>query len=533
MDHLNIDPSTGDVDLLVEISKLFTYPELNDVLQRVIDLAATTVGATNATMVVYDGMSVEWRYVTSFAQKNHTNPDELITTVMEHGLAGWVAKNREMALIEDTENDPRWRTLSDPEHHARSALCLPLIFKDELTAIMTLAHKEPNHFTPNHVRLMTIIANQAAVAVHNARLVNRVQAQQRQLENMIRAIPDILLALDYEGNILVANDAALGLLGATKREGVIGKHLSTMIQRNDSLGIVLEIVEEMSSAGLPIEPHLTFETHSEQLKQDFQITMSNWEDAITGENGYMALMHDVTTLRDLHRFKDEMLHIASHDLRGPLGLIVGYTNMISLDTPDPNSPVHEYLEEINRSTTRMDDLLEALLRVEQVKSSPLELHEWIEPQKLIKVAVVNMRQEAANKHIIYDSQLKLNDNRTILADPVLIRQAMENLIGNAIKYTHEGGKVTVYADIDDGRFNFRVEDSGIGISEEYLPYVFESFYRVPDTDFEAVTGKGLGLSLVKNVIERHSGKVWVESRRGKGSTFGFWIPARKEVSQSP
>jgi signal transduction histidine kinase len=143
-----------------------------------------------------------------------------------------------------------------------------------------------------------------------------------------------------------------------------------------------------------------------------------------------------------------------------------------------------------------------------------------------------MRQEAANKHIIYDSQLKLNDNRTILADPVLIRQAMENLIGNAIKYTHEGGKVTVYADIDDGRFNFSVADSGIGISEEYLPYVFESFYRVPDTDFEAITGKGLGLSLVKNVIERHSGKVWVESRRGKGSTFGFWIPAREEDSQS-
>ncbi|MFN8450861.1 MAG: ATP-binding protein [Anaerolineae bacterium] len=108
-------------------------------------------------------------------------------------------------------------------------------------------------------------------------------------------------------------------------------------------------------------------------------------------------------------------------------------------------------------------------------------------------------------------------------NPVLIREAIENLISNAIKYTPDGGRICVRAFIQDDQLHFNVEDNGIGIPKEHLPRIFETFYRAKQAGSEGIEGRGLGLSLVKTIIERHGGEVWIESEQGSGSRFGFWI----------
>jgi len=141
---------------------------------------------------------------------------------------------------------------------------------------------------------------------------------------------------------------------------------------------------------------------------------------------------------------------------------------------------------------------------------------------LIKVVLVNSRPEADAKHMQLIAEIP--DNLpTITADRVLIRQAMENLIHNAIKYTPQAGQVIVRATVEEHVFHFEVEDNGIGIPADKQPYVFEAFYRVK-RDTEEVRGTGLGLNLVKTVIESHGGSVYVESTYGEGSRFGFHIP---------
>jgi signal transduction histidine kinase len=251
--------------------------------------------------------------------------------------------------------------------------------------------------------------------------------------------------------------------------------------------------------------------------------MATWRDNFQGVAGYIIVMHDITTLRDLHRFKDEMLRVASHDLRSPLALISGYADMIKLDTPEDNSEIHEYADIIKKSTDRMGGLLEDLLRIERIRSSPLELHEQIDLENMVKVVMVNLRPLVESKKHTFESDIRLKDVPRIIADPVLIRQSMENLINNATKYTAEGGRIFVESWYDDEKFHFAVTDTGIGIPEEHQAHVFESFYRVSQ-DVTNEKGSGLGLSLVNNVIERHRGELWVKSKYHEGSTFGFWLP---------
>ena len=109
----------------------------------------------------------------------------------------------------------------------------------------------------------------------------------------------------------------------------------------------------------------------------------------------------------------------------------------------------------------------------------------------------------------------------MVADPMLIGEAMENYIANAIKYTPKKGRIVVRASVQDDRFEFIVEDNGIGIAAEYVPHLFEPYYRPPGT---VEQGYGVGLNLVKTIVERHRGQVWVESILHEGSRFGFWLP---------
>jgi len=251
--------------------------------------------------------------------------------------------------------------------------------------------------------------------------------------------------------------------------------------------------------------------------------MSEWENPMQGESGFVVMMHDVTTLIELDRFKNDMLRMASHDLRSPLALITGYCDVIEMDLPPDMPNLFQYLDAVRRTTTRMDNLLTDLLRIERIQSSPLELYEPIVVQNLLATVFEHTEPSALQK-----GQTLITDFHAlpehIVADSIMIREAMENLVSNAIKYTPDGGQIIVRAFSRETSLYFVVEDNGVGIGPEHLPKLFTSFYRAKQAGTEHIDGTGVGLSLVKTVVERHQGKVWVESQVGVGSQFGFWLP---------
>lgn len=514
-------PALEDLELLVEVSRLLTEVDLNTVLQKVIGLASRAVGATRASLFLHTNRQIDWEHIFTARNLSAEESVKVVTRVLDEGFAGWVYRNKRGDVIYDTRMDERWIVFPNDTLPVRSVLCVPFVDNDEVLAVVTLVHPEPGHFTAYHLRMMTIISNQATIAIRNARLFNHLNTQRRQLEMVLQAMSDALIVLDAAGAILLVNNAGLKLLQAQRAEEVIGRPLSDFVSQDN----VFEPVVEIISAGLASKTDRVFETRSERRQVDYDVTMAVWKDDQRDTTGYVVVMHDVTTLRDLHRFKDEMLRVAGHDLRSPLALVAGYADIIAMDTPEPTSPIHEYVTIIKKSVERMGTLIDDLLRIERIRSSPLELHEQTDVESLVKVVLVNTRPSAAAKKHELTSELRLGGAPRIVADPVLLRQAMENLIYNAIKYTPPGGKIQVSAWIEDEKFNYAVQDNGIGISKEHLPYVFEAFYRVNNSD-STEKGSGLGLSLVKNVITRHQGEIWVKSKPGKGSRFGFWLPLK-------
>jgi signal transduction histidine kinase len=518
----NIDtppPIYEDLKLLTEVSQLLTLLDLDNVMQQVIKLMSSAVGATKASLFLHDGNNVDWDHIFLMRDLDPDQSIEVMQAVLDEGLAGWVIRNRQETIVYDTETDERWIKFPNDTLSVRSALCVPFIHNEKVLAVLTLVHPAPNHFNEHHLRLMTIVANQATVAIRNAQLFNQVQEQQRQLEVILHAIPDILLVLDEDSKILMVNEPAKMLLSedeSVSRESMIGEYLTRYVEVDPAIATVHRIVSKADPKHLR-----PFETRSERSQQDFLVTMSSWKNPGRKTAGFVVVMHDVTTLRDLHRFKDEMLKVVTHDLRSPVSLVISANEMLTLDMPplDAESSIPQYLGIIRQATERMQSLLDDLLRAETSTQRPTD------PNDLIQAILADLRHLAEKKGQKLETQIDLPSDLIWVVDPMLIREAMENYVSNAIKYTGVKGHIVLRAySTEDNRFHFVVEDNGIGIAQEHLPHLFEPYYRVHRPETEDIEGYGVGLSLVKTIVERYKGEVWVESTEGKGSRFGFWLP---------
>lgn len=516
----NEQPTYEDLKLLAEVSQLLTVLDLDRVMQRVIQLTSEAVGAAHASLILRDGSGIDWEHILLVRNLDPRQSMIDVSAVFDEGLAGWVVRHRQGTVVYDTQLDSRWHVLPGDDQPVRSALCVPFVHDNEVVAVLTLDHPEPQHFDEHDLRLVTIVVNQAAVALRNAQLFNRVQSQQRQLEVVLQAIPDVLLVLDAEGRIILLNDAACKLLGQREPllpSRVMGTNLHDYASSDTVLAPVLDIV---SRRARPSELW-PFEAHSEQTNRDYRVTVSTWEQlhARGGRFGYVVVMHDVTTLHDLHRFKDMVLKIVSHDLRSPLAQVVTAFDLLRTDLPLDDGPeyVRECVAIIDEATARMNSLIEHLLAE---GDSRIE----IDPRELIGQLVNSLRHHAAQKQQRIESVLSLAEVPRLLVDPMLMREAMENYLTNAIKYTPVGGTITVRAYGQNGRFYFVVEDTGIGLKPEDLPNLFTPYYRSEREETRDIEGVGIGLSLVKRIVERHGGSVWAENRAEGGSRFGLWLP---------
>lgn len=512
-------PALDDLRLLTEVSQLLTSLDLETVMRQVIDLMSKAVGAAKASLFLHSGQHVDWQHI--FLMRD-LNPDESITvlqTVLDEGLAGWVVRHKEATIVYDTETDSRWHAFPDDPDQPRSVLCAPFIYNDRVLAVLTLAHPEPGHFDDHHLELIKIMANQASVAIRNAQLFQQTQAQQHQLEVILHALPETLFVLDQQGRILLTSDSAADLLSAERpleRPDIIGHMLSDFIAENQP-GSLLAPAQRIISQPLPHGEPWTFEARDDERGHDYQVTMGTWQNPNQKTHGYTLMLHDVTTLRDLHRFKDEMLKIVSHDLRSPVSLIISATDMLKVDMPplSADSDIPQYLTIIQQATDRMENLLDDLMRTGTTNQRQ------INPEQLIEKVVERMRPLADRKQHTLSTDLKLDDVIGLVADPMLIGEAMENYLSNAIKYTPKKGRITVRAYRQDERFHFIVEDNGVGIATQHLTHLFEPYFRLPGN---VEQGYGIGLNLVKTIVERHRGQVWVESTEKVGSQFGFWLP---------
>lgn len=227
------------------------------------------------------------------------------------------------------------------------------------------------------------------------------------------------------------------------------------------------------------------------------------------------------------RIRDKVLRIVAHDLRNPLNTISLSAGILrDLDAHEPGSPGAHAVEVIERAVSRADRLIQDLLEVGRIKSGVLGL----EP---IPTTAEHLLEETLNQHraLAEERSIELESDYPehlpqVLADRDRIFQAFENLIGNAIKFTPEGGKITVGAESTGDEVVFWVADTGPGIGQAELSRIFDPFWQAARS---GRSGAGLGLAITQGIIEAHRGRIWVESEVGRGSTFYFTVPVATDI----
>jgi signal transduction histidine kinase len=225
------------------------------------------------------------------------------------------------------------------------------------------------------------------------------------------------------------------------------------------------------------------------------------------------------------RSRNDLLSIVAHDLRAPLAVIIGFTN-IFLKTARPGEPVGcdpAQIGAIQRSATQMNRLIDDLLSTASIEANQVLIARQLNAVgPLVNEALELMQPLAARKDIQPSTELP-NYIPPIFVDRGRIMQVFENLIDNAIKFSPAGAAITIRAQAFEDYVQFSVEDAGSGIPEDQLTHIFDRFWQVPGT---ARNGTGLGLFIVKGIVEAHGGKVWAESKVGIGSTFFFTLPVK-------
>jgi signal transduction histidine kinase len=246
--------------------------------------------------------------------------------------------------------------------------------------------------------------------------------------------------------------------------------------------------------------------------------------------GAVSVLEDVTSIRELDRLKTEFVSVASNKLRTPLhSLQMALHTLIEGYTGDLSEKQQELLLSARQDSERLEELMGDLLELAEVESGTRQLSvEPVKPVELVRSAIEQHRASAECKHIRLEHTLS-PDLPRVVADRRAVRRIFDNLLSNAIRHTERDGQVTISASERDSRVIFSVGDTGVGIPEEYLPTLFGRFVHVKGT---ASGGTGLGLALVKRLVETQGGQVGVESRIGEGTTFTFTLRVAEPIKES-
>lgn len=235
----------------------------------------------------------------------------------------------------------------------------------------------------------------------------------------------------------------------------------------------------------------------------------------------------------LEQIKTDMIRIASHDLRNPLAAILGYLEMLNWDMEKVDKTHQGYIANIEEAARRMQKITSDILSLERIEETALQnTAEVFDINNLLQQTYNEHRPSAQLKHHTYEIQLP-KTQVIVDADPIQLHEAIANLVGNAIKYTPDHGEVKLMLDVVEKTARIRVIDNGYGIPEEKQERLFQPFYRAKMQETETIQGTGLGLHLVKNIIERFGGTLVFKSTYKQGSTFGFDIPLSEKTLNKP
>ncbi len=490
-----------ELNILYSIGKSVTaLLDLDALFSRLVDAAVYITGAEEGWLMLLDEATDEL-YVCAAKGQEESRAHRLRLRV-DDSIAGAVLKSGEPIVIGDGQYKVKTAYL------VKSLMAVPIKIEQRSIGVLSVDYRIADRtFSSNSLHLLFALADYAAIAIENARLFTDIKDARSRLEAILIGTSDAMLVVDEKRNVLLLNDAAADVLGLPVDQAVgrpvtdviASKELGTLFSRS-ATGVLDPYIE------VPLADKRTFNAHLTRVPGV----------------GEVVVMQDITNLKELEELKNEFVSTVSHDLRSPLTSIRGFVDLIEMTGP-LNERQQDFVAKIRQGvlviTALIDDLLD-LGRIEKGAAFDLAV---VSLEDVIFESVNTLRGHAASKKQQIDLSLPAGLS-PVMGNALRLGQVVKNLVGNAIKYTPEQGYIRVWVEEKSAQVLVHVQDSGIGISADDQTHLFEKFYRVQRPETQDIPGTGLGLSIAQTIVEKHGGRLWVDSELGKGSTFTFLLP---------
>lgn len=503
-----LEQRVKELNTLFGIGKSVTaLLDLEKLLARLVEAAVYLTGAEEGSLLLIDEETDELYMVA--AQGFDRRMARSFRIRVEDSLAGEVIRTGEPLMLDGSQSQ-RIKTA----YLVRSLIYVPLRIKNRVSGVLGVDNRQTDRaFSKHDLRLLSVLAGYAAIALENARLFAEVESERTKLATVLGGIEEpVLVTTGRDDRVVLANAAARHAfnLGAVVVEG---HPLNRLIDNQALVDFVTNAPETGSAqkAEIPLPDGRTL-----------YATLTPIPDV-----GRAVIMQDITHLKELDQMKTEFVSTVSHDLRSPLTSILGYAQMLKAIGP-LDERQETFVERIIAGVNQITELISDLLDIGRIEAG---LDMEMVPCDIAAMAeeVTQQFQDAADqKHQSLTCQPSA-EPAVVLGNDLRLRQVINNLVSNAIKYTPEEGEIRLTVRQEDGTTLLSVEDTGIGIPPGDLPFIFDKFYRVESDETADIQGTGLGLSICKSIVEKHGGRIWADSVPGQGSTFYVALPALPQV----
>lgn len=510
--RLSLKDRLDEMELLLKVSQgIATNLNIQEAVEPILE-AAMSNGASMARIVLVADTSLDpintqiERFGAGEMNKHYGYLDEQVLAL---------TRNRDSITL---NNLMRGRALRlNPEVLNPSALIsVPLRHQGQFLGILWAGYDQPRGFTNEETQFLTNLADDVSRSLANIRLYRTAELGKQRLEAILNSTPDPTFVIDKGHRIIMANPPAVELFESGEFF-VEGKPVEEAI-RNPVLKLLIQKGE--TNQEIRLQNNKVFYAYQSDMMIDGQFT------------GRMCILRDITYFKEVDTMKTEFVSMVSHDLRAPLALMRGNATMLTM-VGELNEQQKNYAKKILTGIETMSSMVNNLLDMDRIQAGMALQIAPVRAKTIIKKVMGNLNSQAIQKNI----QLLLDETEEfdpeVNADQALVERALYNLVENGIKYTPVGGTVKIGL-VDHGeKVLFQVKDTGMGIAPLDIPKLFDRTFRSSHRDGFFQRGSSLGLSIVKSIIDRHGGKVWVDSQLGKGSTFSFELPAYNRPADTP
>jgi len=500
-----------ELEVLSDVSNTISYSlDYNQVIRYIMNSLRKVMDYDACSLIIEQKGKIDFSMKVShlLTPKSINSIKELLAKMLSRYLKydinpDEIGNNIEISPSPQDKGFPKGGTV-------QSFFNVPLSFGDKIIGILNVSSLKKNAFSKEDLILLNTMANQASIMIQ--RIHSLIESERSKMESMVESMKDGVAMIDESGTISVINPTMTKIL----RREFKKKEITFQV-----------LVQELGFDPIKLLNKLEKNYVRREVKLydlSYQLEIAVVYDDSKKRVGTVVSLRDISAEKEVDRMKSEFVAVASHELRTPLGVIKGYIEAVRDGVLGKVTEQQiSYLNKANKNVDDLTHIINDLLNISKLEMRKMEFD--FEDTALIS-SVENVKEFIEKLYGRKNVKITINMPPSLpklRADVGKLREIFTNLIENAVKYNKPGGSIQISAKVDGKFVEICVADTGIGISKENQAAIFSKFKQVTPTLEQKTEGVGLGLPIVKNLVEAHGGKIWVESELGKGSQFFFTL----------